>query len=298
MTKKKRYTYQDDFEMLMVRHEYISKVKDPDPTWAKTWQPIVNTTAMLMYNKLRPNFAKVGYELGDVISITNCYMIGYMGLYSLERNEKARTKIIDSFKVRLKREPTDAELLRKERTNLISFLRQRLQHASLICSRKARNITVGNDKRAIYAFTKDSVPANNKLIYEKGTQLGYRKVTKDELKEIKLQARINRTKELKDKNGFPIIQVELLNDGITEYDYRGLFISDQKDFYHKNPEESIIIEEGRKDMNLIVKEFGNLEVKEKINCLSDFISTYKSNKKYKEEISTAKQMVKDLQNVV
>jgi len=294
MTKKRRYTYQDDFEMLMVRHEYISKVENPDPAWVTTWEPIVNTTAMLMYNKLKPNFAKVGYELDDVIAITNCYMVGYMGLYSLERNEKTRTKIVDSYKKRLKREPTDAELLRKERTNLISFLRQRLQHASVLCSRKARNITVGNDRRAVYAMTKDSVPASNELIYEKGAKLGYRKVTKDELKEIKLQARIDRTKELKDKYGFPIIQIELLNDGITEYCYRGLFIDSQKDFYHKNPEESIILEEGNKDMSLIMKEFNDLDVNEKKNTLKQFIKVYKSNKKYKEEISTARAMLKEL----
>jgi hypothetical protein len=290
--KKKRLGFQDDFELLMVRHEYISKVKNPDPAWVKKWEPIVNTTAMLMYNKLKPNFAKVGYELDDVVSITNCYMIGYMGLYSLERNEKARTKIVDSFNSRLQRDPTDAELLRKERTNLISFLRQRLQHASVLCSRKARSITVGNDKRAIYAFTKDSVPASQELIYEKGKSLGYRKVTKNELKEIKLDARINRTKELKDKFGFPIIQVELLNDGITEYDYRGLFISDQEDFYHKNPEEAILIEEKNRDLSLIMKEYGDLDEGEKKNTLKKFISVYKGNKKYKEEIVTARQMLK------
>jgi len=290
--KKKRLGFQDDFELLMVRHEYISKVKNPDPAWVKKWEPIVNTTAMLMYNKLKPNFAKVGYELDDVVSITNCYMIGYMGLYSLERNEKARTKIIDSFNSRLKRDPTDAELLRKERTNLISFLRQRLQHASLLCSRKARSITVGNDKRAIYAFTKDSVPASQELIYEKGKKLGYRKVTKNELKEIKLEARVNRTKELKDKDGFPIIQVELLNDGITEYDYRGLFISDQEDFYHKNPEEAILIEEKNRDLSLIMKEYGDLDEGEKKNTLKKFINVYKGNKKYKEEIATAREMLK------
>ena len=298
MTKKKRLGYQDDFEMLIVRHEYISKVKDPDPAWVKQWEPIVNTTAMLMYNKLKPNFAKVGYELEDVVSITNCYMIGYMGLYSLERNEKNRTKIVDSYKARLKREPTEQELTRKERTNLISFLRQRLQHASVLCGRKARSITVGNDKRAIYAFTKDSVPASDELIYEKGVKLGYRKVTKDELKQIKLDARIKRTKELKDKDGFPIIQVELLNDGITEYDYRGLFISDQKDFYHKNPEEAIILEEGNKDMSLIMQEFGELSKAEKKKTLKKFITVYKSNKKYKEEIKTARQMLKNMELVV
>lgn len=296
--KKKRYTYQDDFEMLIVRHEYLSKVKDPDPIWIDQWKPIVNTTALLMYNKLKPNFSKVGYEYEDVVNITNCFMVGYMGLYSLERNEKARNKIVESYKKRHNREPSDAEILRKERTNLISFLRQRLQHASVLCGRKARNITVGNDKRAIFAFTKDSVPASQETILEKGTQIGYRKVTKDELKTIKLNARVNRTKDLIDKDGFAIIQVEILNEGISEYDYRGLFLEDHKDLYHNSPEEAIMIVEKDKDMSLILEEFGEMTTEAKQSCLDQFINTYRGNKSYKDEISTARKMMKELQVVV
>ena len=292
MTKKRRYTYQDDFEMLMVRHEYLSKVQDPDPNWVSHWEPIVKKTAMLMYNKLKPNFSKVGYEYEDVVSITNCFMVGYMGLYSLERNDKVRNRIFESYNQRYNRNPTPREITNKERTNLISFLRQRLQHASVICSRKARNITVGCDKRAIYAFTKDSVPASNELILEKGTKLGYRKVTKDELKSIKLNARVNRAKELTDKDGFSIVQIEILNDGITEYDYRGIFLTDRKDLYHNSPEDVLLTEDH--DLSLMVAEFGAMDSNSKKSCLDQFITTFKGNKQYREEIDTARQMMKQL----
>jgi hypothetical protein len=294
MASKKKLGYENNFEMLMIRHEYISKVKNPDPKWIKQWESIVNTTAMLMYNKLRPNFSKVGYELDDVKAITNCYMIGYMGLYSIERNKKSRDKILQSFKKRLNREPTDQEITRKERTNLISFLRQRLQHASLICSRKARNITVGRDRRAAYAFTKDSVPASDEMILEKGAKLGYRKITKKELKDIKLKARVENSKELRDVDGFLIIQLEFLNDGISEYDYRGIFINDLDNPYHKSPEESLILAE--KDRN--IEKFHKLDGKNKQTILKTFIKEHKDDKDYKDEVLEAKKMIKKLVVVV
>lgn len=295
---KKQYNYQDDFEMLMVRHEYISKVKNPDPNWIAKFEPIVNTTALLMYEKLKPNFSKVGYELDDVKMITNCYMIGYMGLYSLERNESAKQKIFESYNKRFDREPTPQELAKKERINLISFLRQRLQHASTICSRKARNITMGSDKRAAYAFTSESVPASDELIFENGENLGYRKITKNELKDIKLRARVERSKELTDESGFKVIEIEILNDGISEYDYNHLFLDEKVDIYGSSPEKVFIHKEKDKDLVLMKEEFNELDAKGKRDCLRNFIDAFKGNIKYKEELTTARKLLKNLQNVV
>ena len=294
----KRYNYNDDFEMLMIRHEYISKVENPDPNWVKKFKPIVKTTAILMYNKFKPNFSKVGYDLDDVIMITNCYMIGYMGLYSIERNENVKQRILDSYKKRLNREPTAQEIAKKERTNLISFLRQRLQHASVLCARKARNITVGQDKRATYAFTSNSKPASDEMIYEKGKQLGYRKVTESELKNIKLNARINRSKELIDEFGFKVIQVEIFNNGITRYDYECLFLDEKYGIYNSSPEELYIQKDEDKELSIMKEKFEELDIKDKKRTLRDFINTFRGNYRYKNELSTAKKMLKDLKNMV
>lgn len=290
----KRYTYQDNFEMLILRHDYLKRVKDVDDKWIAEYEPIVKTTASIMYEKLKPNFAKVGYDLEDIQTITNCYMISYMSLYSLERNQEARTRINQSYLRRFDRMPTDAEISRKEKINMMSFLRQRIQHASVLCARKARNITVDYDRRAIYAFTANSQPASEEAIYENGVSLGYRKVTKDEFKEIKKAAKFTRSRELFDKDGFGIIQIELLSDGISENDYRNLFINQQDDIYHVSPEKSLSLVEDEVDMTLMVEEFGNMDKKQKRSCLRDFIELYGSNKKYSTELTAARKMLKTL----
>ena len=190
--------------------------------------------------------------------------------------------------------PTDAELLRKERTNLISFLRQRIQHASVICSRKARNITVGEDRRAIYALTNDSAPASHEMIYNMGEELGYRKVTKEEYKSIKKNAKGSKTKELVDENGFAVIEIEILNDGIAEHDYRGIFLTNKTDCYHNSPEEFAIISEEEREIEIMMNKLNSLDITNRKSRLKKFIKEHRGDKRYKEEISTARKLLKAL----
>ena len=291
---KQRYTYQDNFEMLIVRHDYLKRVEDVDSRWLKDYEPIVKTTASIMFQKLKPNFAKVGYDLDDIEAITNCYMISYMSLYSLERNEAALERINNTYTRRFGRPATEAEISRKEKINMMSFLRQRLQHASVICARKARNITVDHDRRATYAFTAIAVPASEEAIYKDGADLGYRKVAKAELKEIKKAAKANRSKELYDENGYGVLEIELLSDGITEGDYKSLFIDENTDIYHVSAERSLSLVEEDVDMALMIEEFFEMTKKEKRSCLKDFIDLYRNDKKYGIELSAARKMLKTL----
>lgn len=294
----KKYTFKDDFEMLVVRHDYLSKVKNADPKWINEWKSTVEITSSIMYKKLKPNFEKVGYDLDDIVSIANCYMVGYMGLYSIERNNKVQVKFEDFFIKKENRKPTIEETKNKERVNLISFLRQRLQHASVLCSRKARNITVGRDIRAAYAVTKDSVKASEELILEDHKKLGYRKVDIKELKDIKLNARIKRIKELKDKDGFDIIEIQHLNNGIDFKDYYNLFISDHEDSFHINPEDSYILKENSVALSSFTKKFNNLTTKQKRKKLKEFILKFKDNISYKEELAVARKMIRTKDFVV
>jgi len=290
----KKYNYQDNFEMLMVRHEYLGKVDNPDPIWITKFASIVNRTAALMYEKLQPNFGKVGYDLEDVQAIANCYMVGYMGIYSLERNNANRKKAIDSFKRRFKREPTQRDIDKKERTNLIGFLRQKIQHSSVVCARKARNITVGCDKNTNFAFTVDSQPASKEMIMKHGIELGYRPINKTELKDIKLKAKQSKTKKLTDEFGFGILQLQVLNIGIKEYDYKCLFIDEKQRLFHASPEDVLLNKAEVVQMSYFKEIFKKMDNKEKKSTLTSFIKMYRGNPEYKVELKTARKMLRDI----
>jgi hypothetical protein len=294
----RRYTYENDFEMLYLRHEYAVRLKNPQESWVYEFEPIVGQTSRIMYEKLKPNFNKVGFDLDDIKTITNMYMIYYMDIYSLRSNKEARQKIVDKFIKRYDREPTDEELARKDRNNLINFLKQRLQHCCTVCSRKARSITVGCDKRAAFAYTKDSVRASEELILSDYKKLGYRKVTQAELKKAKIESRIKNCSELIDKDGFKIIEIEMLNDGISEHDWLGLYVANKKDAYTRDPEEMVMEKEDSVLLDSYVKKFNNLGNKDKLKLLKNFISKRKDNKNYKSEVKKAREVIKQLKSMV
>jgi len=296
--EKKRYTYKDDFEMLILRHEYLEKVENPDPTWIAEFEPIVKQTARIMYDKLKPNFEKVGYGLDDIIAVTNVYMISYMSIYSLRNNKEANQKAVDKHKLKNNEIPDEIEMKRKDRNNLISFLRQRLYNTSAVCGRKARNITVGKDIKVAFAFTNESVAASSEAILENPRKMGYRKVTKPELKEAKKLSRDASKKELYDVQGFKIIEINLPNKGIKAQDYRCLFSENNEDIYHLNPEESFSLFEDRMSLYENSEDFEKMNHNEKKHRLRDFVTVNKEKPRYKEEIKTARKMLRDLKAVV
>lgn len=287
--KKKRLSFKDDFEMLYLRHEYMAKVerlgKKLDPSWVKRYAGIVHTTAKIMFNKLKPNFQKVGFDENDFISVTNMFMLYYMCLYSVQTNPEAMDKLIS------KRGPlSENEILRIDRNQMINFLRQRLYHSSTLFSRKARNITVGEDKRGYYAFTESSQDISHDLLLTKYKKYGYRKVTMKEYKESQKQAKIVGSADLKDKNGFKIVKVEQLNQGLSEYDFQLLSEDDKGSFYNppdvilQNTEDEIALEAFK-------IRFENLDESGKKELLNAFITTHGDDKKMQVEVKLAKRLL-------
>jgi len=290
----KQYNYRDDFEMVYLRHEYLSKIKYIDPAWIEHNKPIVNTTAIKMFNKLKPNFQVVGFDVEDLKSITNIYMVAYMGLYSLENNKKARDVFVRKYKTRTNQNPTQKDFVRAERNNLINFLRQRLQHCAKLCERKSRNIKVGREKRGIFAETEGSVPASHELIISEYKRLGYRKVTQKEFKEAKAQSRIDGLNEIVDKNGFKILEIQILSNGITIEDYALITQEHHNNIYYNNPECMMLDYEESVELESYRNKFNNLDIEGQIDKLYSFIYDHKGQPHYKGALKEARRKITEL----
>ena len=289
----KRYNFKDNFEMLYLRHEYIAKAGKLDGRFVKEYAPIVNNTSRIMYDRLSANFNKVGFYEEDIVAIANMYMLSYMNLYSLIHNEDA----YDRFMLKFNRPIAKKELIRKDRNNLINFLRQRLYHCSTLCSRKARNITVGRDIRKAFAATEDSISTSNEELLSNYKKLGYRVVTKKELTEAKGKARENNEQDLFDKDGFLITEVEMYNNGISHEDY-ALLMKFNDTLFMKTPEAIAISIENEEEMKEYKKKFNGLSTISKKRCLNRFINKNKHRKYLKKELSLARKMLKNIKDMV
>lgn len=293
-TMSKKYNYKDDFEMIYLRHEYITEDKNMNNEHVKKYEHIIKNTARIMYDKLYPNFNKVSFDLDDLIAITSVYLLGYMNNYSIYDNKKEATKWINAFKQRMNREPIEEEKERSERNRIINFLRQRIQHCSLVCARKARNITVGKDRRRYFAETANSRHAAEEDIIDNYKKYGYRLITIKEFKSAKKKAKEKGQKEFFDKDGYRIFQIELLNNGIVKDDYVSLFNDSSFRSYHRSPEEELHCRQRDIELEKNRVRFNKLSDKNKRQYLTSFIENNKSNKHLKVELKTARKILKNI----
>lgn len=287
--KKKRLNFNDDFELLYLRHEYIEKAKrlgkQLDPSLIARYAGIVKTTAKIMFAKLKPNFQKVGFDEQDFIAITNVYMLSYMALYSIQTNQHEMDTLVS------KRGPiSEVEVLRIDRNRMINFLRQRLTHCSTLFARKARNITVGEDKRGFFAETEKSRDVSKELLIKNYKKFGYRKLTLKEFKEVRREAKIKGTPDLIDKKGFKVIKVEQLNQGLSEYDFQ-LLSENEKGAFYSPPD--VILQKREDDVALesFRIKFQNLDENGKRELLSTFVENNDGDKTLKEEVRLAKKLL-------
>ncbi len=287
--KKKRLNFNDDFELLYLRHEYIERAKklgkELDPSLVKRYAGIVHTTAKIMFSKLKPNFQKVGFDEEDFVAITNMYMLSYMALYSIQTNPEEMDNIIAK-----KGQLSESEILRIDRNRLINFLRQRLYHCSTLFARKARNITVGEDKRGFFAETEKSQEVPGDLLLKGYKKFGYRKLTLKEFKEAQRAAKEQGSQELKDKNGFKVIKVEQLNQGLSEYDFQ-LLSQNEKGAFYNPPDVILQNNEDEIAMEAFKIKFQNLDQDGKRELLITFIENNSGDKSLKDEVKLAKKLL-------
>lgn len=286
-----KYNYEDHFELLTMRHEFLKNIENVDQEDLKNLEHIAHRTAQLMYDKLWPNYSKVGFSLDDIKSLSTIYLLGYLSNYGFSNNEESKEKFINKFTKTHSRMPTKEEVLKAQRNEVISFIRQKLQHCSVLCARKARSITVGRDKTTYFAKTKDVIPTNDYNILKNASKYNYRKATQKEYIEAKKKARKEKKNKIEDVDGFELFFIQELNQGIDRDDYVRITQVTQNE-YNSTPEAYLVKVEEDRNFDNNLNSFNSTLQSEKIKILSDFIESKKSDKLYSKEVVGAKKLIK------
>ena len=298
----KQYNYNDNFEMVYLRHEYLEKIDNLKSIDVSKHRALTELTARKMYNKMKYQFNRVGFQEEDIVSTTYVYLVAYLGLYSYDVNEVYFNRFIDKYKAKngLDSYPSKEEIGRVERNNIINFLRQRLYHCATLCSRKSKNITVGKDISVAFAKTKDTTKdiSENSLI-DNYKKFNYRKVTKKELKQIKDNAKKLKLKNLQDEYGFQVIEVNKLDNGISTDDYQLLF-EDYECVHYQTPHKFLEQREDSNNLDIYKDKFHSSSNEEKKKILSKFIKHNTDNKYMSDELKQARKMLRQYraENVV
>ena len=289
----KKYNFSDHFEMLYLRHGYLTKVENLADIDINPYRALTELTARNMFKKLNVQFTRVGFEEEDIISISYVYLTAFLGLYSHNASQENYDKMLNQYN----RKNEDIgyipqkELARLERNNIINFLRQKLFHCAEVCSRKSRNITVGRDIKMAFAETANSLRASEDLLIKEYKSFNYRKVSAKELKEIKADARINGSKELFDKDGFRIIEIVRLDLGIRSLEYSDI-ISTYSGIHYSTPDEILEQKENNLELLMAREKFDNFSNKKKKQVLSRFIEENKDTSNLSTELKLARKLLK------
>lgn len=302
---KKKANYQDSFEDLYLKHDYLTRVK-PYETSIESYEHIVKTTAHIMYEKYRLTFNKVGFYMDDVVNISRTYLHAFLGLYSFETDKESLRKFKEAFTQSKGREPYEEEIAKKQRNNLIHFLRQKLSTCLSFCERKSRNIVGAKSNIDYFAYTQKSVQVPFHLILEDPEYYGYRRVNDTELKSIKVKNKTtkNQKKEMRDEFGFKVFPINTFTEIPLSLFTESFFDGNEEinlihhDALCPSAEEKIMNLEEDVLLAKYEKQFDEMSMDEKRQLLQDFIDSTSGQKDMREEIKIAKKILERLNAVV
>jgi hypothetical protein len=302
---KKQANYKDSFEDLYLRHDYLKKIKEHDLVGLEKYEKIAKVTARIMYNKQRMTYEKVSFYYEDILNITRVYLSAFLGTYSFKIQQEKLKEFEDTFMVKHGRLPVQAEIDRKERNNLINFLRQRLQTCSVFCERKSRNIVVGRGERVFFAYTALTVPASDDAILENPELFGYRPLSSKEVAALKNKKQLT---DVTDDKGFKIIAVESHSQlpiplFVRDFDNNDYVNGDSfseivHDRLTQSTEETLLDVEEDIQISALREKFNNYSEKQKKQMLTTFIKQNKENEHLSTELTAARKILKNLSNVV
>lgn len=214
-----QHNYHEDFEGLLVRHDYAKRSGNLDKYAheIKKHRSSIEMISRVVYNRNRATYDKVGYSKEDIVSISNMLCLYYMSLYSAKYNPSKRKKISKRLAKENKTEPSEKAIEKYDRHAMVRFIKHKHSRTNILCNSKAQNISVGKDQHLVFAETKDAIPASVEEIISNHKKVGYRKVTKKEFKEIHQASVDKKTPVLFDKDGFRILKVDRTVPKPVEY---------------------------------------------------------------------------------
>lgn len=279
--------FTEDFDNLLIRHDYLKRIPDLDKfsPYVIKYSTVAKNTSYRMYYKHKYNFEKVGIDLEDLEALSNIYILSYMGLYSIKYHPEKYEKVVNNYKKRKGSDPTEQFLENYEKNCLINFIRQRIKHACTLCERKSRNIIGSKGIQMTLAETKESIRADKEILQKNYQKYNYRKVPRKELEEIKKNSI---TRELYDKDGYRVIEIETYSRSMDSSECSNVF-----NYQDRNPEQLLIdaIDTAEQESN--ISDFHNTSDEEKIKRLKKFIRKNRQNPSLNKEKLLARKIVQN-----
>jgi hypothetical protein len=292
----KKIHSKNEFELCYLRHKYFRKVKyNPKPSDMKPFMHIVSYLAKNTYFRYQNLFRIVGFETDDLINIGNVHLVSFLGLFSLGKMKDKYKDFVDVFTRIQEKKPEKKDILDKNQANFTLFLRQRMEDVVRVCRQKARNIKGIPYEECRYYYGSKKPPKRLSDLVKNCEKFGFRKLDAAVFKTIKRRAGLVHT-SMFDFAGNYYVAISIERTSLRLEDFSGAGIDPHDSIHNMSPEDIYLKNEDVQFWEQTKEEFRGKPDSKRAIIIRDFIDQNKGNKKFVDEIKTAKRLLRGLES--
>lgn len=292
---KKKIHSKNEFELCYLRHQYLRKTThNPTKDEMQPYMSIAKHMAKNTFFTYRNLFQLVGFESEDLISIATIHLVSFLGLFSLDKMPEKYKDFFAIYKANNSKNPDAEQILNKNKANCTIFLKQRMEDVVRVCRQKARNIKGLPTEEYFFYCGVAKPPKILRNLSESYEKYGYRKLDTAVYKSIRKKAKPDDDRIFR-FNGKYYVAVLVAQKILAIEDLNGADMNPYDSIHNMDPEQVLFSMENATDWEKKQEEFDRKSKFSKSNIIKKFIEQNKENKEYKEELRTARKLLKSLE---
>ena len=288
---EKKINTHEDFELCLLRHQYFRRAKfNPTEAEMQPYMYIVTNLSRNTFFVYANLFKSVGLHLEDVTNIGRVHLVSFMGLYTMELMKDKKRDYEQKFIIDKKRDPNEEDFLQKNRANFSLFFKQRMEDLVRVCRQKVRNVKGQPSEEYVVFCGKNKPPKLVHKLLKEHQELKFKKMDFSTFKSIRKKADVNNDATMFTFGDIWYVAIAL--------DQRNLDIEDiicsgynPYENVHNIQPDVIYEEREAQQFNAL---FNAKSDHKKRMVLRKFVAKNKLNRHYKEEVATARKLLRSL----
>jgi hypothetical protein len=280
-----------NFELCYLRHQYFRRVKY-NPTEAEM-QPYMKIVEHLTKNTFFTYFnlfKAVGMYHDDVLNIGRVQLVSFLGLYALDKMKAKEKEWLTKFLILNGKEAEEKDFDQKNKANFTMFFKQRMEDLVRVCRQKVRNIKGQPSEEYRVFCSKLEPPKFPKKLLRGHEELGYRKIDFSIFKSIRKKADVNNDATIFKFNGIWYVAVALEQKNLSIDDIICSGSNPYNNEHNMQPDDIYT----EKEADRFCKLFNKKSNHKKEMILRKFIAKNRTKRQYREEIATARKLLRSL----
>jgi hypothetical protein len=289
---KGKISSKEEFELCYLRHQYLRRSEiNPDAQAMKPYAKIIRYISQNTYYTYQFLLSAVGFELDDIVNVNMTHLVSFLGLFAIEQMPDKFDEFIIIHRKKHGKNPTQLDILNKNKANFTLFLKQRMEDMVRICRQKARNVKGHLTEEFNVYYGPKKPPKILRTLLKSHEKLGFRKLDIAVFKSIRKKAKCPNERLFKfGRNWYVCVPIEQKSLGLV--DFTGADMDPYDNIHNMDPEQIYFDKRDQQYWEEKKEEFNSFTPERKVRKIKAFIRKYKDDPAYKEEVRTARKLLK------